>query len=379
MPEAATPEAGTAPKITGKETAIAAISQMLNKPAEPQKLFKPAEKSEKQATPEKQPEPKEATPEPEPQNDEHPSPEGEAAEGQPEPTGEGGELPEYLDDFARALEMEPEEFLSKIKAKVKIDGQEEEVTLAEALKGHQREADYTRKTMQLAEARRQADAAQQQAQQNIAAKLADLDTAIRALESLGPKEPSQEELDQLYQEDPAAYMRTIADITRTRQQREAAVAKAREEHRKAVEELRQRAAETFHTHRTEQQRLLMSRMPELQDATKRREFETKMHGYLKSLGYSDKGIAEWVQGPWNHLDIMVIRDAMRFREFEKGAKDLPKKLASLPKVTKPGASQGKASPSEKLAALRNQLRGAKTDKKAQATLGLERVRIALAK
>lgn len=80
-----------------------------------------------------------------------------------EPTvDESTEVPEGEEtDSAPEVDAEYEdvdnEFLNQT-FKVKVDGEELEVTLDEALKGYQRQADYTRKTQELASQRQQAEA-----------------------------------------------------------------------------------------------------------------------------------------------------------------------------------------------------------------------------
>lgn len=70
-----------------------------------------------------------------------------------------------ITELAEALEVDPDEFLGTIKGKVKINGQEEEVSLAEAFKGYQMEADYRRKTSEVAEERREIEKARDQIEQ----------------------------------------------------------------------------------------------------------------------------------------------------------------------------------------------------------------------
>ncbi len=48
---------------------------------------------------------------------------------------------------------------------VKVDGEEQEVTLDELVRGYQRNADYTRKTMKVAEERRELGTLRAQAEQ----------------------------------------------------------------------------------------------------------------------------------------------------------------------------------------------------------------------
>ena len=111
---------------------------------------------------------------------------------------------ETLDDIAKALGVDAESLLANLKMRIKVNGEERLVSLKEAQTGHQLEADYRRKTTELAEQRRavEQDFAQRQAlyhQQSVEAAnvlqmaeqavLADLNTPQMA--ALREKDPVQ--------------------------------------------------------------------------------------------------------------------------------------------------------------------------------------------
>ena len=121
------------------------------------------------------------------------------AEAEPEET-----TLETLDDIAKALGVDAESLLANLKMRIKVNGEERLVSLKEAQTGHQLEADYRRKTTELAEQRRavEQDFAQRQAlyhQQSVEAAnvlqmaeqavLADLNTPQMA--ALREKDPVQ--------------------------------------------------------------------------------------------------------------------------------------------------------------------------------------------
>lgn len=87
---------------------------------------------------------------------------------------------------------------------VKIDGKEEQIPLKEAIAGYQRTADYSRKTMALAEERKQlqAEAGQVMAERQQYAQL--LPILQQQLQQLASQEPDWE---RLYAEDPLEYVR----------------------------------------------------------------------------------------------------------------------------------------------------------------------------
>jgi hypothetical protein len=87
---------------------------------------------------------------------------------------------------------------------VKIDGKEEQIPLREALDGYQRKADYSRKTMAVAEMRKQVEAEASQ----VMAERAQYAQLLGALqEQLSAAVQQQPDWERLYAEDPLEYVR----------------------------------------------------------------------------------------------------------------------------------------------------------------------------
>jgi len=148
--------------------------------------------------------------EPPPKSDEE---EGEvAAEASEETEGDEPDPDVEATDDAEAEEASSPE---DIKLTVKIDGKEQEITAKEAAEGYMRTADYTRKTQEAAELRKEALAIKQTAQQERDV-LAQLIPVVQAeLQSLQVQEPDWQKL---YNEDPLEYVRQ-KDAWRDRQDR----------------------------------------------------------------------------------------------------------------------------------------------------------------
>ncbi len=64
------------------------------------------------------------------------------------------DLPDTLNGLAEAMGMDAKELSAALKAMVKVNGEDREVTLSEALNGYQRLEDYRIKTAELAESRK---------------------------------------------------------------------------------------------------------------------------------------------------------------------------------------------------------------------------------
>lgn len=232
------------------------------------------------------------------------------------------ELPSTLDELAAAFDADPE-WANSIKVKAKVDGEEVEVTLAEALNGYQRTADYTRKTTELAEQRKAFDAEAMRVEAELRQRAERFSTLTGLLErQLTGAEPDWARL----QSNPQAYLQAqrewsqkVAVVKQAAAQRDALVqqqqAQTQAEMAKFVEAERQK---------------MVTNWPELADIKGPK--VSALTGYLKEKGFSDSDIAGLV----DHRMIGVLMDAVHGRQVETAA---PEKKMVKPKAThtvKPG-------------------------------------------
>lgn len=329
--EPANPEAGA---VTDEASAAARIAGLLEE-AE-------AQPEEDREEPEGQPEPEE---------EKASSKETEEAE----PESEQEELPDTLNGFAEALGVEPDHLASHLKVNVKVNGEDREVTLADAIKGHQLESDYRLKTSELAEQRRAIEAEAAQFNERWQGEFNRLNQAIETAEGLiGGR--SQEELAQLLENDPQEYLRIQAQD----QALKGKLDQARQERDKMIQEQREKQHQDIARWRQSQQNILRSRMPELGDPAKLSKFESDAKTYLQGKGYNDQEISFFFSGPYDARQILVLADAARYSALQKGKSEVSKKLKGLPKVQKPGVSQDRKGEEAKLTASRDRLRRLRT-------------------
>lgn len=112
---------------------------------------------------------------------------------------------ETLADLAEALELPLEEVMANLKTTVKVNGEEITVTLKEAFDGYQKDADYRKKTSELAE-HRQAFAQQaEQARQQLQQEYAQAGWLVQQLESMVVPQLDPNQLEYLKQTDPAQW------------------------------------------------------------------------------------------------------------------------------------------------------------------------------
>ena len=209
------------------------------------------------------------------------------------------------------------------KLKAVIDGEEIEVTEDEAIKGYQRQADYTRKTMEVAEERKRVEAEKTSvsAERQKAIQLAEEFIRSNSFTS------DQASLDKLLEESPAEYLK---------------IKRAEEVRMMKVHEARQKQSELIDAESREQQsrvaqfvkqqaQLLEAKVPEWKDAAKAKVQKQELAAYLMQEGFTEQEIGSLI----DHRTVLVARKAML---YDKAATVTDKKVAKTPpKVEKAGA------------------------------------------
>ena len=203
--------------------------------------------------------------------------------------------------------------------RVKVQGQELEVSLDELKSGYSRDSDYRQKTHALAEERRMLDEQKTSLSQSYDGKLKELTDLIGAAESyIG--QSSKEDLQKMYEEDTTQ----AAKIDfQQRQQRE------------SFNNLKQQAEvvklQQYNQYLDEQKRLAATKIPEYSDPVKGVTFKNQMKNSLSEYGFNDQEIGSLA----DHRFLMVLRDAMEYKNL-KSKPVTNKKVTTAPKVVKSG-------------------------------------------
>lgn len=203
--------------------------------------------------------------------------------------------------------------------RVKVQGQELEVSLDELKSGYSRDSDYRQKTHALAEERRMLDDQKTSLSRSYDGKLKELTDLIGAAESyIG--QSSKEDLQKMYEEDPTQ----AAKIDfQQRQQRE------------SFNNLKQQAEvvklQQYNQYLDEQKRLAATKIPEYSDPVKGVTFKNQMKNTLSEYGFNDQEIGSLA----DHRFLMVLRDAMEYKNL-KSKPVTNKKVTTAPKVVKSG-------------------------------------------
>jgi len=235
---------------------------------------------------------------------------------------------DLLEDDELIDQVESEEPLESSEElyKIKVGDQELEVTLDELKNGYSRQQDYTRKTKKLSEDRTQVDDLQKSlTRQNEEAKIR-RDQYEKQLEVLSQHLKSTEnnvDLDRLYQEDPAEYVRQKAEIDRRKEMMEA----TRQEQQRVMAEKQKEHEKTYNAYLEKERKLLAEKLPIYGDKDKGPTFVKNLTDYAKSIGYTDQEISMLV----DHRAVLMLANAYRYNKL-RNSKVKDKKVVKTPRV-----------------------------------------------
>ena len=211
---------------------------------------------------------------------------------------------------------------------MKNNGVEEDVSLDELVAGYSRQSDYTKKTTDLANQRKdfeQHQAALLQERQSLQQGLQQLNQQLSAETQ---NQPTQEYWDNLYESDPLEYVRAKDKF----RDKEAELAKVQA----AQNELAQRQAfdqqEVMKKHIAEEQVKLTKAIPEWKDNKVAEMDKRNIVTFAKRYGFNEQEL----NNATDHRAILMLRKAMLYDELESKKPLVKKKVKKAPKMTKSG-------------------------------------------
>lgn len=221
---------------------------------------------------------------------------------------------------------------------VNVAGEEVDVTLEEALKGYQREADYTRKTQQLAEQRKELDSEKTGFEQTRAETAQLRDAYAQSLQQLGQnlqqglgQEP---DWDRAYEQlDGKEYARLVQDW----QTRKDNLQKVQIEQARVSKEQARETQEMMQTHLSQQSNLMMEKLPQWKDEAVRNTERKDLIHYAKTLGYTDDEIANAA----DHRAIVALYHSWQLSKLNASTPEAKKKVRRAPKMAKSGVPRSK--------------------------------------
>ena len=222
---------------------------------------------------------------------------------------------------------------------VTVNGEEQEVTLNELLKGYSRQSDYTRKTQEISEQRKKAESVAQMWAAETDQIRNERQQYMQTLQNIIDNSGQQfdqfidVDWDTLKETNPIEYVtkreeyREVQDRIKSLQQQQHAVAQ------KQTADSAQLHAQTLHQ---EHQRLVEV-LPEWGDPEKQREIGVEIRDYARTQGFADKEISDLI----DHRSVLVLRKSMLYDKLNSS--DVKsKKLKNKPRVVRSGKGASKA-------------------------------------
>ena len=229
---------------------------------------------------------------------------------------------------------------------VKIDGKEVDVTLDELQKGYSRTQDYTRKTQQIAEVRKQTDA-ELQAVRAEREQYAQLLSALEA--QVQQVAQPNIDWDRLYQEDPIEWVRQ-REVMRDNQDRAAAI---QSEQQRLNQLSQQEQAQFMQQKLQHEQQALLAAIPDWKDAKKAQAEKALLMEFGQKIGFTPSELKNVV----DHRAVLMLRKAALYDQMMSKRGNIKPVTNNGPRPAKPGAA-GRVSNSTEV--VRAQQRVAKT-------------------
>lgn len=238
-----------------------------------------------------------------------------------------------LKELADAAGLEHEKMLD-LELPVKIDGKEGKARLRDLVKSYQLDGHINQKLASFDNDRKAFETKKQEAERAANERLLRLDAGVKTLERALMGEFSAVDWQKLQTEDPVrfnseyvAYQQRFAvmqDIARQ-------IATEQQQYQQAEEaKAKERFAEEF--------KLLQAKVPEWSDTTKRNKDKAEIVEALKDYGIS----REEFEAITDHRQLLVVRDAWKWRQLQKSKPATLNKVKAAPKLLKPGTTQSRA-------------------------------------
>mgnify|MGYP003113949909 FL=1 len=215
--------------------------------------------------------------------------------------------------------------------KVKIGDQELEVTLEEALRGYQRESDYTKKTQDLAINRKEIQSQQDSLKTELEAVKNSRSQYEQQLAELTKHLNQDNNIDweTLYRENPADYIKLKADEDK----RKEALQLTQLEQQRINEEKRKEQEKIYNNYLVKERQILAEKMPVYADKEKGPQLLEKLTSFALENGYSEKEISMMV----DHRAVLLLADAYRYNQIKKSKLE-NKKVKTTPRTVTSNAS-----------------------------------------
>jgi hypothetical protein len=207
-----------------------------------------------------------------------------------------------------------------------VNGEKIDVDLEELKAGYQKDADYRRKTEELAIEKRELRAEEDRLKNQYSTKMEDLNSLVATLNAEINNDMNSKELDALWEEDPTE----AAKVDRRIQKRKNTI-------QQAQQKLRDHQQAQFQEILREEQKKLHLRHPEIADPIKGATVKSNIMNYLSSKGFSNEDVARIYDS--RYFD--VIMDGMNYNKSKSVKPGLVSKKVKPTKFVKSGTKSTK--------------------------------------
>lgn len=245
-----------------------------------------------------------------------------------ESQSESNETPEQESENTETTEETPTELETPELHRVKVSGQELEVSLDELKAGYSRDSDYRQKTHTLGMEKRDLETQKNSLRQTYDTRLNELNDLISTANQFVEQKQGGQDLAKLYQEDPTEAARLDFQLRQEKQHIDSLKDKAR------IAQTKQ-----YESYLDAQKELAATKIPEFSDPNKADSFKLNMRNTLRDYGFNDQEIGSLA----DHRFLMVAKDAMSFKSQKDKRPIVSKKVANAPKVLKAGVAKSNVS------------------------------------
>ena len=245
-----------------------------------------------------------------------------------ESQSESNETPEQESENTETTEETPTELETPELHRVKVSGQELEVSLDELKAGYSRDSDYRQKTHTLGMEKRDLETQKNSLRQTYDNRLSELNDLISTADQFVQQKQGGQDLAKLYQEDPTEAARLDFQLRQEKQHIESLKNSAR-----------QAQTQQYESYLETQKELAATKIPEFSDPNKADSFKLNMRNSLRNYGFNDQEIGILA----DHRFLIVAKDAMSFQSQKDKRPIVSKKVANAPKVLKAGVARSNIS------------------------------------
>ena len=216
---------------------------------------------------------------------------------------------------------------------VTVNGEEVAVSLDELLSGYSRQSDYTRKTQEIANDRKEMESLQQQYNSQVAQIQQERQQYMDALQNIitssaeGISQYADTDWDALRESDPIEYVTKREEL---RQSQEKIQAMQREQYM-AQQRQNEQTAQMRSQIVQEEYSKLVEALPEWGDEGKQKKLASEIRSYAGTQGFTEEELNSLV----DHRSLLVLMKAQKYDQLQNS--DVKsKKLKNKPKVVRSG-------------------------------------------